>query len=571
LPRSVDLVVALLAVHKAGGAYLPLDPDQPGARLLTTLKDAEVGLVVTRRDYADRLAGSQVATCLIDDEGDGAAVALTAERNTPEAGDLAYVIYTSGTTGVPRGVMVEHRSLVNHTLAMIGETGLGAGDAMLQFAPLSFDASGTQIWPTLLSGAALVMHPAPGMLANRELLALCEKHHITVLDLPSAFWHQWVTDLAGSGTPLYPGLRLFMTGGDRVSPDALQAWSTIADTDAQFLSSYGPTEATITTTVFKVGNDPDEMGRLDLPLGRPLAGVEVYVLDRMLEPVPVGCVGEIYIGGAGLARGYLAQEELTAERFLPSPYGGTGARLYRTGDLARYRADGNIEFVGRADGQLKIRGFRVEPGEVEAVLERHPSVVSCAVVAAEPLPGDKRLVAYVALTAGAEVSADELRDFAAADLPEYMAPASVMVLDSMPRTANGKIDRRAFPAPVFARAVREHVAPRDEVEEVLVSMWRDLLGLEEVGVTENFFDLGGHSLLGTRLMSRIRDYLMVEVPLRSLFENPTLAGLAGVLQGAETAPGRLLAVARARLKIESMSAEEIRDRLHGAGEDKGAQ
>nr|MDP9122804.1 non-ribosomal peptide synthetase [Acidobacteriota bacterium] len=455
-----------------------------------------------------------------------------------------YVIYTSGSTGTPKGVVVGDGALSSFVRTMAGAMRLSRADRVLQFASLAFDASAVQIFPTLSCGAALVLHPDPAGLSGVELLALCERHGITVLDLPAALWRQWVEEMAAGGYVLPPGLRTFMTGGESLSREILGRWARLVGPSTRFLSSYGPTEATVTTTLFgltaaQVSQLPARGTGDGAEIGTPLPGVRVHLADRHLQRVPQGVGGEIVIGGAGLARGYLGRPDLTAERFVPDPLSGAaGGRLYRTGDLARYRPDGTLEFLGRTDDQVKIRGFRVEPGEVEAALAAHPAIRHAAVLVREeaidparPSLVDRRLAAFaVPAPEGAELSAGQLRAYLRERLPDYMVPASIVLLASLPTTPGGKVDRRALlelglvtetEVPELGTAL-----PRSGIEEALAVVWARLLGLARVGGNENFYDLGGHSLLATRLISRVRELFAVELPLRDLFEAPTVAGLA---------------------------------------------
>jgi amino acid adenylation domain-containing protein len=560
--RSVEMVIGLLGILKAGGAYVPLDPASPPERCATTLMDARAAVVVTQWVLRERFTAQTTLVCLDADTH----LATTGEENPATrvgVDNLVYVIYTSGSTGTPRGVMVQHGALVNHATTMVATIGLRPGDRFLQFAPLSFDASGVQIFPTLISGATLVVHPAPAALSHRELLQLCEDQGISVLDLPTAFWHQWVEDMDATRTRLRTPLRFFMTGGEQPLLAVLRAWAILAEPGATFLSSYGPTEATITATTFAVANDAGQIAGLScVPMGRPIANVAIYLLDRSLQPVPIGVPGEVYIGGAGVARGYIEQAASTAERFVPDPFGDRpGARLYRTGDLARRRPDGTLEFLGRMDHQVKIRGFRIEPAEIEAALAHHGTVRESVVLVHEAAPGVRQLVAYVVPTAGTSASGADLRDFLKEQLPGHMVLSAVIILDALPLTANGKVDRRRLPAPIFEAPGAAYVAPRDPVEDVLAGLWHAVLGVERVGVHDNFFDLGGHSLLATRLISRVRAMFQMEVPLHRLFEAPTVAGLARVLLALETTPGRVALTARLRKQIDSMSAHEVQAML----------
>ena len=538
MPSSAGMVIGMLGILKAGGAYLALDPSHGWERLDWMLQDSRARVVITQKHLDDRFAGAGVTTIcldtltcleLADPVGDDAASPGIATNG-------AYLMYTSGSTGTPKGVLVEHGGLVNFVESAVAYYALKPSDRVLQLCSTSFDISVEEIFCSLASGATLAIADPTMRGGVATLLSACERLGITVLDLPTAYWHELVAAAEATATKLPSGLRLIIVGGERLEPESLAAWHRLSSgSGCRLLNTYGPTEATVVTTWFDASQATGERSGREVPLGRPLPNVEVFVLDRHLRPVPIGCAGEVYIGGAGLARGYLGRPALTAERFLPHPFTASpGARLYRTGDLARYRADGNLEFVGRADGQVKIRGFRVEPGEVEAVLARHPAVASCVVVAQEDGPGDRRLVAYAGLVPGGRASSEELRRFAAQDLPDYMAPAAVMVLDALPLTPNGKIDRKALPAPSRSgHAPRPaKLAPQTTTERELARIWEELLGIDSIGITESFFELGGDSLMAVRLMARLQNAFGHDLPLATLLEEPTIERLAALLNSA---------------------------------------
>ncbi len=586
--RSLEMVVGLLGVLKAGGAYVPLDPTYPQERLAFMIEDAGVRVLLTQSHLLERLEikrKTQNVTrntlCLdidweqIAQESDQNPVtdpaASTGGGATPD--NLAYVIYTSGSTGVPKGVMVPHRALVNHALAMMEVFGLGPGDRLLQFISLSFDASAEEIFPTLLGGATLVLSHPEVAITGADFLQLCEQQEITVLHLPASFWHQWVDELTAGELPVRVPLKTLLVGGEAPAVDRLKAWSHLVGRPIRFLNAYGPTEATITTTFYETVCDEEFTSGLSrIPIGRPIANVQTYLLDGQGRPVPIGVPGELHVGGAGVARSYLNRPELTAERFIPDPFaapiplpasgapttpsvpsligggtGGVGTRLYKTGDLARYLPNGDLEFLGRVDHQVKVRGFRIELGEIEAVLEKHPALRSAVVLAREDQPGDRRLVAYVVPTAEATDQLDpsavigrpsavvgRLRSYLKERLPDYMLPSTFVVLEALPLLPSGKVDRRALPAPEGTRPDLEvaYAAPRTPVEEVLVELWARVLGVERVGLHDDFFELGGHSLLAVRLISRLRRAFQVELPLQDLFEAPTVAGLAERVEAA---------------------------------------
>ena len=520
--RSLEMVVALLGILKAGGAYLPLDPAYPKERLAFMLEDARIAVLVTSSKLAQDLPETSARRVLLDDQQDSD-YPETNPKPSVGVDNLAYVIYTSGSTGQPKGVMITHRAIAAHVQVMQRHYELSGSDRMLQFASVNFDVSLDQILTPLISGAALVVRGteiwSPGVFCEQAL-----RFGLTVAKLPTAYWQQlvdeWTRDpgLARSGR-----LRLVTAGGEAMQVESLRRWQQTPLSHIRLLNCYGPTETTITATFFEV---PPETSKslFRVPIGRPVANAEVYILDRHLAPVPIGVPGELHIGGDRVARGYLNHPELTAEKFIPNPFSeDPGSRLYKTGDLARYLADGNIEFLGRIDTQVKIRGFRIELGEIEAVLMQHRAVGEAVVIAREDARGDKTLVAYV--VNHEDVPPSELRSFLKGKLPEYMLPSAIVVLDRLPLSPNGKLDRKALPAPEY-RSEEAFVAPRTPNEQTLAAIWAEVLKLEKIGIHDNFFDLGGHSLLATQLISRIRDAFQIELPLRALFESPTVAGLS---------------------------------------------
>ncbi|HVS00394.1 MAG TPA: amino acid adenylation domain-containing protein [Thermoanaerobaculia bacterium] len=536
LERSPDAVVALLGVLRAGGAYLPLDPAYPRERLAYMLEDSGAAALVTREELRAGLPGRVPLVLSIDGAGEGSGP-RTPEIDEAEPESLAYVLYTSGSSGRPKGVGISHAALAHHAAAMARSFGLATRDRVLQFAALSFDVAAEEIYPTLLAGAAVVLPSDARMIEPERLAAFVERERLTVLNLPSPYWHEWVVSLAESGRALPPSLRLLVAGSEAVAADKLALWRRLPGAErVAWLNAYGLTESTITSTAFRLRAEDKEIA--PVPVGRPVGEVRAYVLDERGQPVAMDTPGELWLGGPGVARGYLGRPDLTAERFVPDPFGEPGARLLRTGDLARLGPDGNLRLLGRADAQIKVRGFRLEPGEIEAALCGHP-VVRQAVVLAR----GESLVACLVAAPGAEIpAASELCDLLRQSLPEHMVPAAFVKLDSLPLTANGKVDRRAIAAiAAIASAAQaapgaehgeEYAAPRTPVEETLTALWAELLGLDRVGVHDEFFHLGGHSLLATRLVSRVRAMLGVEIDLCDVFEAPTPAGLARRVEGA---------------------------------------
>jgi len=528
LERSPDLLVALLAVLKAGGGYVPADPMYPAERIAAAFADADVAVVVSQQALAGKLPGGGHRVVLLD-EALPAIARCPASNPVPaaRADDLAYVIYTSGSSGVPKGVEVPHRAIANYTRFAAGYFQIGAHDRMLQFASAAFDASAEEIYPSLVRGATLVLRTDSMLASPARFFDACTREGITILDLPTAYWHELVAGIERDEVAIPGSLRLVIIGGEKALPERVAAWRDRVGSGVRLVNTYGPTEATIVATCCDLST------QAGAPIGRPVSNVRAYLLDERRQPVPVGPVGELYLGGTGLARGYLGRPGLTAERFVPDPHGPAGGRLYRTGDLARYLPDGAIDFVGRTDRQVKLRGFRVELGEIEAVLRRHSDVTDAAVAyRGEPAA----LAAYVIASGDAGPTADQLRGFLRASLPEHMVPASFMTLPALPRNPSGKIDYAALPAPA---ARGEAVAPADlpgtREERVLASIWREMLNLPEVGVRDDFFALGGHSLLATKALARVSDMLGRELPVRAVFESPTIAALARLLADAPSA------------------------------------
>jgi aspartate racemase len=527
LERSLEMVIGLLGILKAGGAYLPLDPAYPKERLAFMLKDAQVPVLLTQERLVAGLPEHDAKVICLDSGWE--TIARESEENPGSSAlpeNLAYVIYTSGSTGQPKGVLVSHGAIADHCRNAQRYYELDSRDVVLQFMSLSFDVSLEEILPTLIVGARLVIM-GTNVWPPAEFHRKISEFGLTVLHLPTAYWQELAREWAGV-PELVPNIqpRLFIVGGDTMLPEVLKLWQRTPVNSIRLLNAYGPTETTITATAFEIAPNATDQR---VPIGRPLANRAIYILDQHGHPVPIGVHGHLHIGGAGLARGYLNRPDLTAEKFIPDPFRAEpGARMYKTGDLARYRPDGNIEFLGRVDHQVKIRGYRIELGEIEAVLGQHPAVREAVVLAREDAPGEKRLVAYVV----ADSTADELRRFLKDKLPEYMVPAVVVLLEALPVTPNGKVDRRALPVPDRSRPELEKafVAPRDDLELQLAHIWEEVLGVRPVGVTDNFFELGGHSLLAVRLFALIEKRLGRKLPLTAVFQGATVEHLAGVLR-----------------------------------------
>ncbi|HEY0077786.1 MAG TPA: amino acid adenylation domain-containing protein [Pyrinomonadaceae bacterium] len=525
--RSVELVVGLLAVLKAGGAYVPIDPAYPHERIAFMLEDARPRLLLTQERLLASLPRGEAEVFRLD--ADREKVASEDEGNpqvrvAPE--NLAYMIYTSGSTGKPKGALNTHAAICNRLLWMQDAYRLDSSDRVLQKTPYSFDVSVWEFFWPLLTGARLVVARPGGHQDSAYLVELVEREQITTLHFVPSMLQLFLAerDLRRRCA----SLRRVLCSGEALPFELQQKFFAHLDTELHNL--YGPTEAAVDVTFWQCERDST---RPLVPIGRPIANVEIQLLDPYLNQLPIGIAGELYIGGAGLARGYLNRPELTAERFIPNPFGeAIGERLYRTGDLARRLADGEIEFLGRVDYQVKIRGFRIELGEIEAALVAHEGVGECQVLAREDAPGDKRLVAYIVARETSATSAGELREFLQARLPEYMIPSAFVSLDAFPLTPNGKVDRRALPAPGAARPElrQTYVAPRNGLETMLVEMWRETLGIERIGVEDNFFELGGDSIKGAIFINRLQETLGQIIHVVVIFTSPTVAQLAAYLR-----------------------------------------
>ncbi|MCT7975717.1 non-ribosomal peptide synthetase [Laspinema olomoucense] len=528
--RSLEMVIGLLGVLKAGAAYVPLDPSYPSERLAFMLEDSSVTVLLTQQKLVEKLPPNSARVISLD--SDWEEIASCSEEN-PSSGvksnNLAYVIYTSGSTGKPKGVLIEHRALVNYTTVASAEYGIQERDRFLQFSSISFDVSAEEIYTSLTSGATLVLR-TDSMLDSKGFLQKCKDWQITVLALPTAYWHELTSFLSQEKVAIAPSLRLIIIGGEKALPERLKTWFECVGQQVRLVNNYGPTETTVGATICEL-SAADATLR-ELPIGRPIGNVQTYILDENRQPLPIGVPGELHIGGAGLARGYLNRPELTDERFIPNPFSDSPSdRLYKTGDLVRYLSDGNIEYVGRIDDQVKIRGFRVEIGEIEAALSQHPNLLSVAVALREDIPGQKSLVAYIVPVQESAPTVSELRGFLKQQLPDYMIPNAFVTLPALPITPNGKVDRRVLPAPDIKSLIKtlEFVAPQTPTEELVASIWEKVLGVEQASVTANFFELGGHSLLATQVISQLNSSLGLHLPLSKLFELPTVASLSSYI------------------------------------------
>ena len=577
--RSVELNVALLGILKAGGTYVPLDGGYPAQRLRFMLEDAEVGLLLTQHGQQEVVTeGEATEVVYLDEEWEQF---KSESRENPavvtKAENLAYVMYTSGSTGQPKGVGVTHRA-INRLVRNTNYVQLEESDRVAQVSNVSFDAATFEIWGALLHGAQLVGIEKETMLSPAEFKRAIAKQHISAMFLTTALFNQIAQSLPETFAPL----RYLLFGGEACDPQSVRRVLELGK-PRHLLHVYGPTENTTFTTWYEV-RDVEASART-IPIGQALSNTEIWVLDQHMQLAPVGVTGELYIGGDGLARDYFRRPELTAEKFVPHPYSAEpGARLYRTGDLVRYLSDGNVEFLKRMDQQVKIRGFRIELGEIEATLQDHPAVRESIVIVREVIPGDRHLVAYVVPEPA--VSGQrwnnyannplcetfvhqlvlQLRNWLRARLPAYVTPANFVVLDELPLNANGKVDRRALPEPDAAKYVAEEtfIAPRTREEKTIAEIWAEVLDGRPISVEANFFDLGGHSLLATRVISRIREKCGVELPLRLLFDSPTVAALASHLAAVQPSQTDASRIAEMLETLASLSEDETKVLLDGA-------
>ncbi len=522
--RGANMVAAMLAILKAGGAYVPFDPRYPAERLSLMIADTGVTTILSDRDSAAKFRHDRAGLFLID--SDSGALADERVDNLPDAAtsrNLAYVIYTSGSTGRPKGVMVEHRSVVR-VVRNTNYVAFDASDRILQLAPLSFDASVFEIWGAILNGASLVIMP-PGVPSIDSIREVVSRNRVTAAFFTPALFNM----IVDSGFAGLESLSQVVVGGDTLSARHMRRALIEGPPKCAFINGYGPTETTVFAACFRITSEAAQQARI--PIGYPIANTSIYILNSRLEPTQIGEIGEVHIGGDGLARGYLNSPELTAEKFVRARWN-SAQRLYRTGDLGFFRPDGAIEFVGRADTQIKVSGYRIEPGEIEFALREHPQVRDAIALCDQSEQENKRLVAYCA--GDSTLSASELRGFLAARLPFYMIPEALIILDSMPLTPNGKIDRAALPRPHHAGALGDHIrrstaSPQTrahDAEEAVAAIWRKVLGRDEIGSDENFFDAGGDSLKLIAVHSELRRNLNATISMPDLFEHPTIGAIA---------------------------------------------
>ncbi|MGD1702261.1 amino acid adenylation domain-containing protein [Dapis sp. BLCC M229] len=525
--RSIEMVVGLLGIIKAGGAYVALDPTYPQERIAYMLADSSLSVLLTQSKLVDSLTLSDAKViCLDTDWRQISSFNQENLLNLVKPDNLVYVNYTSGSTGKPKGVAIAHKSLSNFVQAIQVEYEIENSDRLLQFASISFDVAAEEIYSCLTAGATLVLRTDEMLSSVSRFVQKSQEWGITVWDLPTAYWQEITSQLETAALHLPQLLRLVIIGGEQVLPQAVKTWHKQVGDYPKLINSYGPTEATIGATICQL--TAAIALQKEVPIGRAIANVQTYILDKNLQPVPIGVPGELHIGGICLALGYLNRPDLTYQKFIPNPFTQEkGVRIYKTGDLVQYLPDGNIEFLGRIDNQVKIRGFRIELGEIEAVLTQHPLLTEAVVIAREDIPGEKRLVAYIVANTKPP-TVPELRDFMKTKLPEYMVPAAFVRLEAIPLTPNGKVSRHNLPAPDPSSLPTkiDFIAPRDAFELQLTQIWSEILNVAPIGVRDNFFDLGGHSLLAVRLMATIEQKFSKHLSLAALFQSPTVEKLA---------------------------------------------
>jgi amino acid adenylation domain-containing protein/non-ribosomal peptide synthase protein (TIGR01720 family) len=562
MERSPDLAVALLGTLKAGGIYLPIDPTYPPERRAYMLTDAAVTVLLTQQrlseSFSELLSASQIQIICLDSDysliaeepGTLPAVFLQPEH-------AAYIVYTSGSTGTPKGVVVSHRALVDRSSAVAARYGHGPQDRLLQFVSISFDVSLEELFPPWLSGATVVLLPEEGIPSLSEVSRLAEEQCLTVLDLPPSYWHEWVVELARTQAPIPGSLRLMIVGSEAVSKVTLANWQQLSGGQIAWCNVYGLSETTLIALTYGPEDNQDWERFPSVPIGRPLNNTQAYVLDEQFQLAPIGVPGELYLGGPALARGYLGRPELTAERFVPNPFGAPGTRLYRTGDLVRSLPGGVLEFLGRVDTQVKVRGYRVELGEIEALLKKYPGVREAVVLAhkeqalSAPMGSDgqkapsaqsageeqvhrvNRLVGYVVTPRRSSAIQARLQRYLEAHLPPYMVPAELVILESLPLTPGGKVDRRVLASQQASRSSRAEAQPgfQTPLEDLLANLWAGVLHCEQISRHDDFFKLGGHSLQATQIVARIREAFGIELPVRALYDAPTIAALSERIEG----------------------------------------
>ncbi|MBD0385366.1 MAG: amino acid adenylation domain-containing protein, partial [Nostoc sp. C3-bin3] len=561
--RSIEMVVAILSILKAGGTYVPIDPTYPQQRSVFILEDAQVELLLTQSQLLEKFTNCPTQVLVLDTFVFSNTHLLAENLNLDVAADhVAYVIYTSGSTGTPKGVLCTHHNVVRLFQATKSWFNFNANDVWTLFHSIAFDFSVWELWGALIHGGKLVVVPYWVSRSPDEFYLLLFQQQVTVLNqTPSAFRQLMrVDESVGAHQDL--NLRLVIFGGEALELQSLQPWlQRHGDESPQLINMYGITETTVHVTYRPITAN-DVFNHSGSAIGRPIPDLEIYILDQHEQPVPIGIPGEMYVGGAGVAQGYLNRPDLTNSKFISHPFSNNVlTRLYRTGDLARYLANGDIEYLGRIDHQVKIRGFRIELGEIDALLALHPDVAEVAVVVREDAPGEKHLVAYVVpCQKQNEILTTNLREFLQQKLPDYMVPSAFVILDTLPLTSNGKLDRQALPAPEYnkSNATESLDTPRTPIEQALAEIWMELLHLESVGIYNNFFEMGGHSLLATQLLSRVRQQFQVDLPLKVIFtEGFTIAELAKIIREYQLQQIEAEDIAALVQELNELSDEEV--------------
>ena len=529
LDRSIDAIAAMIGVMQANAVFVPLDPELPDNRLSYIIEDAQIPLIICDEQYRDLFEESKADLLQLSELKSASAssepASLSEERVVVDSdpSDLAYIMYTSGSTGNPKGVQIEHRGLATYCFADIDVYQLVPEDRTLQFSTLNFDIAIEEIFPPLLMGSSVVVRPRGRADAQNELSSIVEKYGVTAIHLATAYWHEWVDLMIATEARVPESIRLMVVTGEKVSTEHFRRWKTICDQDVLWCNAYGPTEATVSATVFIPDEDWDGD---NMPIGKPLKRYDGFILNKDLQHVAEGETGELHVGGPALARGYLNREDLTENAFIKTEIDGETRRLYKTGDLARWLPNGDIDFAGRIDHQIKLGSYRIEPGEIEAAVNQCPQVLE-SLVSYDEVDRKKYLIAYVA-TGANSIEAVDLADHLRGCLPPYMVPTRYVFVESFPKTINGKVDRKALPSPESSVVARNknYAPPQTPLQEDLVRIWQEVLNVPQVGIHDDFFALGGSSLLVTRVIAQISKHLKTELPVRDFFANPTIALIA---------------------------------------------
>lgn len=536
--RSIEMLIGMLGIMKAGAAYVPLDPKYPDHRIQYMIKDAKLSVVLTV-DHLWAQFPEKICKliCIDSDWHVISATVINTQKQPISLESAAYVIYTSGSTGTPKGVVISHHALLNHNLFAQSKYELSTNDNVLQLSSINFDISVEEIFPSLISGSTLILYPDADGLSIQVIENLITKENISVCNLPTALWHAWVYGLKNNVTDYLPTLRLIIVGGEQANYHALESWVNVLGNRVRWINTYGPTEGTIISSVWEYSaNAFAALPSKQIPIGKPIANCQLYITDSYLNPVPVGTVGDLYISGDNLAIGYLNNPGLTAEKFIRNPFSEIeNSRLYQSGDRARYLPDGNIEYIGRKDNQIKLRGYRIELSEIESILLHYPHISNAVVIDTDDGQGEKFLIAYLVKHQDSVCDISEIKKYLATELPSYMVPVDFIILDSLPLTSNGKLDKRALKQLRIHQHKRDTVVilPQSTLEQKIVDIWREILQRDYISIEDNFFDLGGHSLLLLKMQNKLEHVLHITVPVVSLFQYPTIKSLAMHLSAQE--------------------------------------